>query len=119
MTPVPLTSLDRDMVALVAAAFIGSMLATGFILLMSRRIPSMSTLLVAGIMVGYICSAVTDFLITFAEDADIVNLHGWSQGSFSGVSWQNAAVAAAVVALASLAAFMLSSWARPTPAAWA
>ena len=44
----------------------------------------MATLLVAGIMVGYICSAVTDFVITFAEDSDIVNLHGWSLGSFSG-----------------------------------
>ena len=93
---------------LIAAAFAGSLIAVGFILLLSRRLKHMATLLVAGIMVGYICSAVTDFLITFAEDADIVNLHGWSQGSFSGVSWQNAAVAVAVVALASLAAFMLS-----------
>ena len=34
------------------------------------------------LMIGYICSAVTDFVVTFAEDSDIVNLHGWSQGSF-------------------------------------
>ena len=27
-------------------------------------------------MIGYICSAVTDFVVTFAEDSDIVNLHG-------------------------------------------
>ena len=63
---------------LIIAAFIGSLIATGFILLVSRRINHMATLLVAGIMIGYICSAVTDFVVTFAEDSDIVNLHGWS-----------------------------------------
>ena len=31
-------------------------------------------------MIGYICSAITDFVVTFADDSDIVNLHGWSQG---------------------------------------
>ena len=46
---------------LIIAAFIGSLIATGFILLMSRRVQHMATLLVAGIMIGYICSAVTDF----------------------------------------------------------
>ena len=43
---------------LIIAAFIGSLIATGFILLVSRRINHMATLLVAGIMIGYICSAV-------------------------------------------------------------
>ena len=93
---------------LIAAAFAGSLLAVGFILLLSRRLKHMAVLLVAGIMIGYICSAVTDFIITFAEDTDIVNLHGWSQGSFSGMSWENVGVAAAVVGAAALAAFMLA-----------
>ena len=74
---------------LIVAAFTGSMLSIGFILLLARKIRNMATLLVGGIMIGYICSAVTDFVVTFAEDSDIVNLHGWSQGSFSGMSWSN------------------------------
>ena len=94
--------------ALISAAFAGSLLAVGFILALSRRLKHMATLLVAGIMIGYICSAVTDFVVTFAEDADIVNLHGWSQGSFSGMTWENTAVAAAVIALALAAAVGLS-----------
>ena len=94
--------------ALIGAAFAGALLATGLSLLLSGRLKHMAALLVAGIMVGYICSACTDFAVTFADDADIVNLHGWSQGSFSGMSWENAGVAAAVIALAGLAAFMLS-----------
>ena len=94
--------------ALIFAAFIGSLIATGFILLISKRIKHMATLLVAGIMIGYICSAVTDFVVTFAEDSDIVNLHGWSQGSFSGMNWSNVTVAAVVIGITVLLTFLLS-----------
>ena len=41
---------------LIIAAFIGSMLSIGFILLLARKIRNMATLLVGGIMIGYICS---------------------------------------------------------------
>lgn len=93
---------------LILAAFAGSLMSTGFILLFSKRLKSMATLLVAGIMIGYICSAVTDFVITFAEDSEIVNLHSWSQGSFSGVNWGNVQVAAVVTAVAFVFTFLLS-----------
>ena len=93
---------------LIIAAFVGSLLSVGFILIMSRRLKSMATLLVAGIMIGYICSAITDFVVTFAEDSDIVNLHGWSLGSFSGMSWDNVATAAILVGVTTLAVFLLS-----------
>ena len=93
---------------LVIAAFIGSLIATGFILLVSRRIKHMATLLSAGTMIGYICSAITDFVITFAEDSDIINLHGWSQGSFSGMSWSNVRVASVIIAVAVILTFLLS-----------
>lgn len=93
---------------LILAAFIGSMLSLIFILLISRKIKHMATLLVGGIMIGYICSAITDFVVTFAEESDIVNLHGWSQGSFSGTSWSNVEVALAVVGITAVLTFLLS-----------
>ena len=93
---------------LIIAAFVGSLLSVGFILIMSRRLKGMATLLVAGIMIGYICSAITDFVVTFAEDSDIVNLHGWSLGSFSGMNWDNVATAAILVGVTTLAVFLLS-----------
>ncbi|MBR3374581.1 MAG: iron chelate uptake ABC transporter family permease subunit, partial [Firmicutes bacterium] len=64
--------------SLIGAAFIGSLMSIGFILIVARRIKNMAALLVAGIMIGYICSAITDFIVTFASDSDIVNLRGWS-----------------------------------------
>lgn len=93
---------------LVMAAFIGALISTGFILLMSKKIHHMASLLVGGIMIGYICSAITDFLVTFADDSDIVNLHGWSQGSFSGTSWSNIQVAAVIVGITVIFTFFLS-----------
>ena len=72
---------------LILAAFLGAMLSMGFVLLMARKVDSMSMLVVSGVMIGYICSAITELVVTFAEDADIVNLHNWSRGSFSGMTW--------------------------------
>lgn len=93
---------------LVMAAFIGALISTGFILLMSKKIHHMASLLVGGIMIGYICSAITDFVVTFADDSDIVNLHGWSQGSFSGTRWSNIQVAAVIVGITVIFTFFLS-----------
>ena len=88
--------------SLIGAAFLGSLLATGFILLLSTRVRSMSLLVVCGVMIGYIGNAVTEFVVTFADDANIVNLHNWSMGSFSGVSPKDVRVIA-VVTLSCLA----------------
>lgn len=93
---------------LVASAFVGSMIAMVFVLLVSRRIDSMSMLIVAGVMIGYICSAATDFLITFASDSNIVNLKNWSLGSFSGISWSNISIIAVVVLVSVACVFLLS-----------
>lgn len=93
---------------LIVAAFFGSMISMGFVLAMSRKVSSMSMLVVSGIMIGYICSAITDFVVTFANDADIVNLHNWSKGSFSGMTWENVAVMAIVVAATFAVVFLLA-----------
>ena len=93
---------------MIFAAFIGSLISIGFILLVSKRIKHMATLLVAGIMIGYICSAVTDFIVTFAEDSDIVNLHGWSLGSFSGMSWSNVSVSVMIVGITLFLTILMS-----------
>lgn len=82
---------------LVLASFLGAMVSMGFVLLISKKLRQMSMLVVSGVMIGYICSAVTDFVVTFADDSDIVNLHNWSMGSFSGISWGNVRVMSAVV----------------------
>ncbi len=84
-------------IMLVLAAFVGAVISTFFIIMISRVVRNMGILLAAGIMIGYICSAITEFLIAFADDSDIVNLHGWSQGSFSGTDMGTVKYAAVIV----------------------
>ena len=93
---------------LILAAFLGAMLSMGFVLLMARKVDSMSMLVVSGVMIGYICSALTDFLVTFADDSNIVNLHNWSNGSFSGMKWEDVEAMAWVCGAALLLTFFLS-----------
>lgn len=93
---------------LIVAAFAGAMLSMGFVLLMSRKVNNMSMLVVSGVMIGYICSAVTELVVTFANDADIINLHNWSRGSFSGMTWDNVATMAVVVAVTFTIVFLMA-----------
>lgn len=95
-------------VLLILAASAGAMISMGFVLLISSRVKQMSMLVICGVMIGYICSAVTDFVITFADDANIVNLHNWSMGSFSGIAWDSIRVMAVVVFMTLLMVFLLA-----------
>ncbi|MCM1507189.1 MAG: iron ABC transporter permease [Ruminococcus flavefaciens] len=97
-----------DSVSLVVSAFAGAMTATGFILAVSGRVKNMSALVVSGVMIGYICSAVTDIMVTFADDSNIVNLHNWSMGTFSGTDWNDIKVIAVIVSVTLVCAFLLS-----------
>ena len=94
--------------ALILSAFLGAMLTTGFVVLMARRVKRTTMLIVSGVMVGYICSAITDFLITFADESNIVNLHNWSLGSFSGIAWDDVGVVTIVTLITFLLVFFLS-----------
>ena len=94
--------------AMILAAFAGSMISMGFVLVIARRVRQMSVLVVCGVMISYICSAITDFVVTFADDSNIVNLHNWSVGSFSGRTWTDVRALAIVCALGVGLSFLLS-----------
>ena len=93
---------------MILTAFAGSMLSMGFILLISGKVKQMSLLVVCGVMTGYLCSAVTDFAVTFADDSNIVNLHNWSMGSFSGTGWNSVRAMSLITLTGTVAAFLLS-----------
>ena len=84
------------------AAFVGALAVMGFILLVAQRVSSMATLIIAGVMVGYACGAATDFLITFADDQNIVTEQRVESGT---VASQEAAD--------NLARMTGERWARP------
>ncbi len=92
----------------VLSAFIGSMLSLMLCLAFTGKVRNMSMLLVIGIMISYICSAVTDFLINFAKESEIVNLTHWSLGSFSAASWRDVRISAGIVLVTTVCVFFLS-----------
>ena len=95
-------------IVMVVAAFIGSMISMSIVMVLSQKVRNMSLLVVCGVMIGYICSAITEFVITFADDTNIVNLHNWSLGSFSGISWEHVIVSFIIVAIAVVLSFVMS-----------
>ncbi len=74
---------------MIGAAFFGGLLSMLFVIAVASGVRDMSLVLVCGVMTGYICSGITDIIVTFANDSDIVNLHNWNKGSFSGITWSN------------------------------
>jgi iron complex transport system permease protein len=73
--------------ALVSGAFLGAMAVMGMILFAARRVKSIVTLLIIGLMCGYLCSAGTGILSAFAEKEQIARFSIWSMGNFSGFTW--------------------------------
>lgn len=100
-------SITIGSIYLIGAAFAGAMLSMGFVLILSKSLQQMSMLIVSGVMISYICSAITEFVVTFADDSNIVNLHNWSQGSFSGTTWENVWCMLLVVGVTSVGVLFL------------
>ena len=102
------TAFGLNSAVMALAAFIGALCAMSAVLLMSSKIRSMSLLVVCGVMIGYICTAITDIIVNFADDSDIVNLHGWSVGTFSGFRSESLIVCAVIIFASLTAVFFMS-----------
>lgn len=102
------SAVSMGFIPMILAAFLGALLATGFVLICSLKVRDMALLLVCGVMTGYICSAVTDIVVNFAQDSDIVNLHNWSKGSVSGLMWDDVAVMTIITGICFILMLFLS-----------
>ncbi|MCS6992960.1 MAG: iron ABC transporter permease [Anaerolineales bacterium] len=72
---------------LALAASLGAALVLGAVLLLARRVQNTLTLLVTGLMFGYLASAVVSLLIYFSQPERVQVFSLWTAGSFSGVTW--------------------------------
>lgn len=74
-------------IALASAAFAGALLSAILILLFSGKFRSAGTLLIFGVMLGFIVNAFTAIL-QFSSDAESLKIfYSWSAGSFSNSTW--------------------------------
>jgi iron complex transport system permease protein len=92
---------------LVGAAFLGAMAVMLLVLGLARRVKSVVTLLVAGLMVGYLCSGITSGLVVLAQREQLRNFILWGLGSFSGYTMGEALfLTGLVLPLAGAACFL-------------
>ncbi|PWH13078.1 MAG: iron ABC transporter [Anaerolineae bacterium] len=80
-----LGTLGNFTLALSASA--GAALVLGAVLLLARRVQNTLTLLVTGLMFGYLASAVVSLLIYFSQPERVQVFSLWTAGSFGGVTW--------------------------------
>ncbi|MBK8021012.1 MAG: iron ABC transporter permease [Chloroflexi bacterium] len=94
--------------ALAAAASLGSGLVMVAVLALARRVASGMTLLILGLLVGYLTSAAVSLLLYFSIPERIQAYISWTFGSFSGVTWDQLMVMTPIVSAALVASFLLS-----------
>ena len=75
--------------AILFASFAGAMAITFIILAFSTRVRNNVSLLIIGIMIGYLASSVISLLNFFATDQGVKSYLIWGLGSFGGVSLGN------------------------------
>jgi iron compound ABC transporter, permease protein len=75
--------------AILFASFAGAMAVTFIILAFSTRVRNNVSLLIIGIMIGYLASSVISLLNFFATDQGVKSYLIWGLGSFGGVSLGN------------------------------
>lgn len=81
---------------MVAGAFIGAMAVMLCVIWASGKVKSISTLLIIGLMAGFVCSAVTSMLSALADKEKVTGFYRWSLGSFAGITWEQVAVLYAI-----------------------
>lgn len=83
---------------LTGAAFLGAILAGILIMAVSTKVKSASTLLIFGIMLGYVFNAAVA-LLQFSSNAESLKLYySWAAGSFSNCGWSRTGTAAICLA---------------------
>ncbi|MRS16898.1 vitamin B12 ABC transporter permease BtuC [Enterobacteriaceae bacterium RIT691] len=76
--------------ALGLSAIAGALMITFILLRFARRHLSTSRLLLAGVALGIICSALMTWAVYFSTSFDLRQLMYWMMGGFGGVDWHQA-----------------------------
>lgn len=91
-------------ISIATAAFIGASLSSFILLVASRRFRHASTLLIFGVMMGFIVSAIVTIL-QFTSSAESLKIfYSWSAGSFANAGWTEIGIMVGVMAIGLLMA---------------
>lgn len=88
----------------VSSAFLGALVSSALVMLVASRMQSATTLLIFGIMLGFVFSAITSILEYSANAESLKVFYSWSAGSFIG----NGPVGITIIAAALLLGLVLA-----------
>lgn len=94
--------------ALFLGAFLGAMLVMVVVIFASQKVKSITTLLIIGLMMGYVCSAGTSVLKVLADNEQQAMFTVWTMGSFAGFTWAQVRVLYLVALPFLFAAFLIA-----------
>ncbi len=89
-------------------SFIGAMAVMLAVIFVSQKVRSVTSLLIIGLMIGYVCSAVTSVLTVIADKERIMGFARTTMGSFAGFTWEQLKILCPVTAAFLAAAFLMS-----------
>ncbi len=105
-TAVGFTALGPFLVT--GAAFLGAVATMLAVTLIASRVSGGATLLITGLMIGYLTGAVTAILIAFADAEKIKGFKLWTLGSFAGYRWPEVGALVIAGGLLMFGAFLLA-----------
>ena len=89
-------------------SFIGAMVVMAIVIFASQKVKSVTTLLIIGMMMGYVCSAITSVLTVLADREKIAAFTVWTMGSFAGFKWEHVVLLCEIALPFLLFAFLIS-----------
>lgn len=95
-------------VGMFAGSFFGAMVVMLVVIFASQKVKSITTLLIIGLMLGYVCSAATSVLTALADHEKIANFMMWTMGSFAGFKWSDVQILYCVGIPFLVGAFLMS-----------
>lgn len=91
-----------------SGAFAGALSASLLILSVSSRVRNGNTLLIFGVMTGFIFSAITSVIAYSSSRESLKIFYNWSAGSFSGAGWEQICTMAVVLAAGAVLSMLIT-----------
>lgn len=95
---------------LTISAIVGAIAAMMLIVFLANRLKGKSSLLIVGVMIGYIASAITGVLKYFSSEEEVRAYVVWGLGSFARVTGGQVYVFASLIAILLPLTFLLTKW---------
>jgi len=89
-------------------AFTGAAVIMLIVIFAAVKVKNIITLLIIGLMAGYLCSATVNILSSFAERERIAHYAIWNMGSFAGITWMHLKIMYSIVGPMLVCSFLMA-----------